>query len=179
MSKMKNVGLVLILVVLVFVIVALSFVLFNNKQIKANTADVLNTKFNVGAVNLTKIDAKKAKEPVDFLRTESAGSAALKVLHMNFDQFQAAISKVTYEDLKAASVSKGSDKDMFTLANEAIKTFRLRGPKVSPKTVNKQTFTTLIDVLNVLSSVPDGTTVELKTLKDSYIKKFKLLIKKA
>lgn len=179
MSKAGKVGLIVVIIAIVVVVTALSFLFLNNKQVKTNAGTFLNTKLNIGAINLNKMDKQTAGQPVQFTRTESASSSTLKVLHISFEQFQDAISKVTYQDLKNASVTKGSDKDIFTLANQAITTFHLNEPKVSPKSVNLQTFTSLIDVMNVLTTVPDKTTGDLKTLKDSYVKKFKALIKKA
>ncbi len=179
MRKANNVGLILILVAIVAVVVILVFVLFNRDQFKSNTEDFFNTKLNIGAVNLTKIDSTTAKKPIDFKRNETASSSGLKAIGMSFDSFQATISKLSYEDLQAVSVTKGSDKDLFTLANEAITTLHLTDPKVSAETVNKQTFTTLIDILNVVSTISENTSGEIKTLKQNYVSKFKELLKKA
>lgn len=164
MRKAHNLVEVSLIVVLIIAIAIVVFALINSQKLG------LTNMFN--AVNLEKIDATKAKEKVPFEMTETAGTNALKVLNMSFQDFTGRVQNVSFQDLKGATDKSG--KDLFDLANVLIKKLHLNYGPVSASKVNPKTLTALIGVLNASASLPASNSSKADS--ELYIVKFKKLI---
>ena len=133
--------------------------LFNNQKVKlANLSSVhVNSVKSVNLNNMTEGTANK-QIASNKSSVETAGALSLKLLGMSEDDYQSAMSNITYSELKAALSDTSGGENIATLANSLIKQYGLSDTKISADNISSGTLDTLTDVLDNVSSKNDTST---------------------
>lgn len=155
MRKASNILEVGLLLSFIALIAFGAMTMYNNQKLKLT--NLSNPNIRPG-VNLSTMNAAQGKEKVSYNRTETAGTNALTYLAqvgITPEQFDSAMSNITYNDLKAicATAAAAGQKDIFALTNDLNTSLNLGYDPVSPENVGIDTLPTFVGVFNAATAV--------------------------
>lgn len=149
MRRAQNIVEILLLCAVVVVIAIPVTIAFNHQnEILAALSKSSSSKQNV---NLTTASAEKLSEKVPYAKVETAGTSALSYFkNMSIQEFDTALSNVTYSDLVSKD-SKGNN--IINYANELTKNDSLGLSQYKNLSETNITTTTISDLIAILNAV--------------------------
>lgn len=171
MRKAQN--LVEILLLAGVLVVVAFFIMTKANDQKIRLANL--SKSTLQSVNLSTMSTNKAKETVPYSAAETAGALSLKLIGMSADQFSAAMSSLTYAELKKALTEKDSEgKDIADYANSLIESLNLDYDEITIDNVSSNTLSDLTGILNKVSSSPNLS--DPQSMESKFVDRFNMLL---
>ena len=126
----------------VIVVIVLSvYTIYNNQKVSLAKL----SKTEIRSVNLSTMGSQQGEKivPINNAAIETAGALG----KMSAEAVQAALSKITYNDLKKL-LNKGDNNDLIDDANNVLKELGRDDELISAENINGDTLNTLVDLLN-------------------------------
>lgn len=176
---MKKAHSLLEIALLLCVVVAVSFAavsMFNNQKIKL--ADMSKSTI---PINLNTADEDTLKKPIvdfSFNKIETAGTNALTFLNMTANDYETAMAKITFAQLK--QFATGGKDDIFKLANDLNDSLNLGHRPLFSEKVTTDTLSAFAKILNAaidaIESDDSAITQDVKDKANNYINQVKSLL---
>ncbi len=126
----------------VIVVIVLSvYTIYNNQKVSLAKL----SKTEIRSVNLSTMSPQQGGKivPINNAAIETAGALG----KMSAEAVQAALSKITYNDLKKL-LNDGDNNDLIDYANNILKDLNRGTESISAENINGDTLKTLVDLLN-------------------------------
>lgn len=169
MRKAQNIVEISLLACLVVVIAIASMSMYNNQKLRLAKDSSVKLK----SVNISTMTTEQSAETVPYNKSVAVETAGTNALGMSSQALEAAISKITYQDL-AKAMDGGDNTDIAKLGNSLIESLKLNCSEISKDGVTSNTLTDLISILNAAASSPNSSNPDSTEYK--YIQRFKDLL---